>query len=47
MMYVLFCNKKNALYVFMAMRNLTEPFILMRNNALQSKHIYAEQVCHT
>nr|XP_003706209.1 PREDICTED: syntaxin-16 [Megachile rotundata] len=27
----------------MAMRNLTEPFILMRNNALQSKHIYAEQ----
>lgn len=25
------------------MRNLTEPFILMRNNALQSKHIYAEQ----
>lgn len=28
----------------MATRNLTEPFILMRNNALQSKHIYAEQV---
>lgn len=28
----------------MAMRNLTEPYILMRNNALQSKHIYAEQV---
>ncbi|XP_043270910.1 syntaxin-16 [Venturia canescens] len=27
----------------MATRNLTEPFILMRNNALQSKHIYAEQ----
>ncbi|CAL7934723.1 unnamed protein product [Xylocopa violacea] len=27
----------------MAMRNLTEPFVLMRNNALQSKHIYAEQ----
>lgn len=28
----------------MATRNLTEPFVLMRNNALQSKHIYAEQV---
>ncbi|XP_008545521.1 syntaxin-16 [Microplitis mediator] len=27
----------------MATRNLTEPFVLMRNNALQSKHIYAEQ----
>ncbi|XP_017893633.1 syntaxin-16 [Ceratina calcarata] len=27
----------------MAMRNLTEPFVLMRNNALQSKHIYVEQ----
>ncbi|KZC09068.1 PREDICTED: syntaxin-16 [Dufourea novaeangliae] len=27
----------------MAMRNLTEPFVLMRNNTLQSKHIYAEQ----
>lgn len=28
----------------MATRNLTEPFVLMRNNALQSKRIYAEQV---
>ncbi|XP_018393162.1 PREDICTED: syntaxin-16 [Cyphomyrmex costatus] len=27
----------------MATRNLTEPFILMRNNAVQSRHIYAEQ----
>lgn len=27
----------------MATRNLTEPFVLMRNNALQSRHIYAEQ----
>ncbi|CAD6208402.1 GSCOCG00003410001-RA-CDS [Cotesia congregata] len=27
----------------MATRNLTEPFVLMRNNALQTKHIYAEQ----
>ncbi|KAL6268630.1 hypothetical protein P5V15_001764 [Pogonomyrmex californicus] len=27
----------------MTTRNLTEPFVLMRNNALQSKHIYAEQ----
>jgi hypothetical protein len=28
----------------MATRNLTEAFIIMRNNALQTKHIYAEQV---
>lgn len=28
----------------MATRNLTEAFVLMRNNALQTKHIYAEQV---
>lgn len=28
----------------MAIRNLTEPFVLMRNNALQSRHIYADQV---
>ncbi|GAB1863270.1 Syntaxin-16 [Camponotus japonicus] len=27
----------------MATRNLTEPFVLMRNNALQTRHIYAEQ----
>ncbi|XP_014468050.1 PREDICTED: syntaxin-16 [Dinoponera quadriceps] len=27
----------------MATRNLTDPFVLMRNNALQTKHIYAEQ----
>ncbi|KAK0088028.1 hypothetical protein PV325_013433 [Microctonus aethiopoides] len=27
----------------MAIRNLTEPFVLMRNNALQSRHIYADQ----
>ncbi|XP_063990098.1 syntaxin-16 [Diachasmimorpha longicaudata] len=27
----------------MATRNLTDPFMLMRNNALRSKHIYAEQ----
>lgn len=27
----------------MATRNLTEPFVLMRNNAMQSRHIYAEQ----
>ncbi|XP_066596868.1 syntaxin-16 [Prorops nasuta] len=27
----------------MATRNLTEAFILMRNNALRNKHIYAEQ----
>ncbi|XP_032453208.1 syntaxin-16 [Nasonia vitripennis] len=27
----------------MAARNLTEAFIIMRNNALQTKHIYAEQ----
>ncbi|XP_031845021.1 syntaxin 16 [Nomia melanderi] len=27
----------------MAMRNLTEPYIFMRNNALRSKHSYAEQ----
>ncbi|XP_023219242.1 syntaxin-16-like isoform X2 [Centruroides sculpturatus] len=28
----------------MAFRSLTEVFILMRNNALQSRHIYSEQV---
>lgn len=28
----------------MSCRNLTEAFIIMRNNALQTKHIYAEQV---
>lgn len=27
----------------MATRNLTDAFVLMRNNALQTKHIYAEQ----
>jgi hypothetical protein len=28
----------------MASRSLTEVFILMRNNAMQSRHIYSEQV---
>lgn len=28
----------------MVTRNLTEAFILMRNNALQTKHMFAEQV---
>lgn len=28
----------------MSTRNLTDAFVLMRNNALQTKHIYAEQV---
>ena len=28
----------------MATRSLTEVFILMRNNALQSRHIFSEQV---
>ena len=28
----------------MATRSLTEVYILMRNNALQNRHIYSEQV---
>lgn len=28
----------------MASRSLTEVFVLMRNNAMQSRHIYSEQV---
>lgn len=28
----------------MATRSLTEPFILMRNNASQTRHIYSDQV---
>lgn len=28
----------------MASRSLTEVFILMRNNAIRNRHIYAEQV---
>lgn len=31
----------------MATRNLTEAFTIMRNNALQTKNIYAEQVQYT
>ena len=31
----------------MATRSLTEVYILMRNNALQNRHIYSEQVCIT
>ena len=28
----------------MTTRSLTEVFVLMRNNAMQSRHIYSEQV---
>lgn len=31
----------------MATRSLTEVFILMRNNALQSRHIFSEQVSNS
>lgn len=38
------CHKDKTIKEKMATRSLTEVFILMRNNAIQSRNIFSDQV---